>query len=78
MIVDCEGNVELDKNEQATVLEGLRMLSLFCESNLGCNGCPFDRGELLARSGVVRCELRSHPCAWDIPDKWEKRGKDKE
>lgn len=69
MIDDINGRTELTENEKATVLEGLRLMSVFCECNLGCGGCPFEVDP--ENKSAVRCYLKnSLPCCWDIPESW--------
>lgn len=65
MRTNPEGDVILTETEQQTILEGMRLLSLYCENLTGCQECPFcvDNG----------CDLKSWlPCAWTIPERWDK------
>ena len=69
MRTSADGEVILSETEQQTILEGMRLLSIYCENLTGCAACPFKADD--------GCDLKNWlPCAWDIPDKWQKEGRD--
>lgn len=68
MKTDAEGAILLNDTEKEIVIKGLKLMSLFCDSRLGCKDCPFFTG----KSGEA-CELKSYlPCAWTIPDEFKR------
>lgn len=68
MTFDAEKNVILNDTEKQTILDGLKLLSLFCDNLTGCRHCPFFNSDDLTHA----CELKSWmPCAWTIPDEWK-------
>lgn len=65
MRTDAEGQLELNETEKTEILEGLSLLSLYCESKLGCRGCPFV-------NDPFGCGLKNFmPCCWTIPTTWQ-------
>lgn len=73
MNFDAEQNVILNETEKQTILEGLKLISLFCNNLTGCRECPFFDPDETPRG----CELKSWmPCAWTIPDEWKTKGGD--
>ena len=79
MRTNADGEVILSETEQQTILEGMRLLSIYCENLTGCRECPFMRVKAIDDEGnkTRACECKSFmPCCWTIPDKWEKEGRD--
>lgn len=75
MDFNINGEVELDKTEKEIVLKGLKLVTTYCDTRLGCAGCPFYLGYENCKQGATYCELKSSlPCAWVIPDKWTEEG----
>lgn len=75
MNTNAEGAVMLNETEKETVLQGLRLMSVYCETRLGCAGCPFYLGYEIQKDGGTACELKNYlPCGWTLPDKWTKEG----
>lgn len=69
MDFNINGECELNQTEQEVVKKGLKLLSLYCSSKLGCAGCPFYLGYEIYKEGGDYCEFkRGLPCLWDIPD----------
>lgn len=68
MDFNINGECELNQTEQETVINGLKLLVLYCDSKIGCAGCPFFLGFKARNEGGDYCELKRMPCLWDIPD----------
>ena len=71
---NAEGDVILTDTEKQTILEGMRLLSVYCENLAGCLKCPFMKVNFIDDNGNVTraCECRNYlPCVWDVPEKWE-------
>ena len=71
---NAEGDVILTDTEKQTILEGMRLLSVYCENLAGCLKCPFMKVNFIDDNGNVTraCECRNYlPCCWDVPEKWE-------
>ena len=70
MKTDPEGAVVLNDTEKDIVIQGLRLMSLYCDSRLGCRGCPFFLPD--AEPNAAHCEFKNFlPCAWTIPEEFE-------
>lgn len=77
MTINPEGDVVLSENEKQTILEGMRLLSIYCENLTGCNACPFMCEKFIDTEGnkIRACECREYlPACWSIPDTWTKEG----
>ena len=73
MKINPEGDVVLTDTEKETILEGARLLSLYCENLTGCKACPFNKVKFTDDDIKIRaCECREYlPCCWTIPEKWQ-------
>lgn len=79
MRTNADGEVILSETEQQTILEGMRLLSVYCENLTGCRECPFMRVKFIDDAGnkTRACECKSFmPCCWTIPDNWQKEDGD--
>ena len=77
MQTNPEGEIVLTETEKQIILEGARLLSLYCESLDGCAACPFMRERLIddAHNPVRTCECKEYlPCCWTIPETWSTEG----
>ena len=75
MKTDPEGAVVLNDTEKDIVIQGLRLMSLYCDSRLGCNSCPFFTSIHEQYGVTLTCEFKNYlPCAWTIPEKWQEEG----
>ena len=80
MQTNPEGEIVLTETEKRIILEGARLLSVYCESLTGCASCPFMSASFIDGNGneVRSCECRRFlPCCWTIPETWSKEDEDK-
>ena len=74
MKTNPEGEIVLSDTEKETILQGMRLLSIYCENLTGCAKCPFNK-TVEYTDAATHCELRNYlPCCWTIPEKWQKEG----
>lgn len=77
MQTNPEGEIVLTETEKQIILEGARLLSLYCESLDGCAKCPFMSVSFIDYNGneARSCECKKFlPCCWEIPETWSKEG----
>lgn len=77
MLTNPEGEIVLTETEKQIILEGMRLLSVYCETLTGCASCPFMCERFVDDNGNVArsCECKeSLPCCWTIPETWSKEG----
>lgn len=77
MQINPENDVILTEAEKQTILEGARLLSVYCENLTGCLKCPFRTPRTIDENDnvIYGCECRSFlPCCWSVPEKWQKEG----
>lgn len=77
MQTNPEGEIVLTETEKQIILEGARLLSVYCENLAGCLKCPFMKVNFIDDNGnVIRsCECRNYlPCCWTIPETWSTEG----
>lgn len=77
MQTNPEGEIVLTETEKQIILEGARLLSLYCESLDGCAACPFMSERFIDDNCAVRsCEFSKGylPCCWTIPETWSEEG----
>ena len=77
MKINPEGDVVLTDTEKDIILQGARLLSMYCENLTGCKSCPFNKVKYTDNEGNTAkyCECREYlPCCWTIPEKWQEEG----
>lgn len=75
---DNNGYAVLTEDEKRKALEGARIIAEFCETNLGCRGCPFltETPTPDPTTHALTCGMLTRPCCWTIPEKWQAEGDD--
>lgn len=73
---EIEGTAVLTEDEKRMALEGARIIAEFCETNTGCEGCPFltERPTTQPEMYERVCGLNLRPCGWTIPETWQEGG----